>query len=29
MNEIQSEEIQYGELIKEIEDKIEYLRGCL
>jgi hypothetical protein len=29
MNEIQNEEVQYGELLKELEDKIEYLRGCL
>jgi len=29
MNEIQNEEIQYSELVKELKDKIEYLRGCL
>lgn len=29
MNELKNEEVQYGELIKELEEKVEYLKGCL
>ncbi len=29
MNELKNEEVQYGELIKELEGKVEYLKGCL
>ena len=29
MSEMQNEEIQYGDILKEFEDKVNYLRGCL
>lgn len=29
MKEIQNDEIQYNELLKTLQDKVEYLKGCL
>ncbi len=29
MNEIQNKEIQYSDILKELEEKVHYLRGCL
>jgi hypothetical protein len=29
MNELKNEEARHEELIKELEEKVEYLKGCL